>query len=475
MFDLLMSMEKEKSDGSTLHIAMYPWFAFGHFIPYMDLSNKLAEKGHTISFIIPPTTISKVEHLNRFPKLITFYPITYPNVEGLPLGAETTNDVPVSSLHLISTAMDKTQNEIEFLLRKLKPHFILYNFAYWVSKLARPLGIKSMHYTNASAAATAYNVSSATHHNLKEMKKITEAELMKPPRGYPDSSIHLHFHEARDHLMMRNVKPGAINMFDRLYMSLAECDIIGIKTCREIDGLFIDFLEKDFGKPILLTGSLPDPPTNPLEKKWLDFLGQFKPNSVIYCCLGSESILTKSQFQELALGLELSGFPFLAALRTPSGADSIEEALPDGFQERIGERGVIHGGWIQQPQILNHPSIGCFITHCGGGSFSEALVAKSKCVLVLLPNRGDQIFYARILEKTFKAGIEVEKSEEEGLFTIEGVFKAIKTAMEDDNEVGKEVRANLAKLRQPILSDNFQSSYFDDFVNKLKALAFGMK
>ncbi|KAF4390191.1 hypothetical protein G4B88_005109 [Cannabis sativa] len=432
----------EKCYGSTLHIAMYPWFAFGHITPFIHLSNKLAEKGHTISFIIPPITKSKVEHLNRFPNLITFYPITFPHVEGLPSGAETTHDVPSSIKDLINIAMDKTQNQIEFLLRKLKPHFILYDFAYWVPNLARPLGIKSMHYSVVNPAATAHSVSPAALHNLRE-SKITETDLMKPLPGYPDPSIHLHFHEARALRMYLSVKPssnsGVVHLFDRLYMSLAECDVIGIKGCREIDGMFVDFLEKDFKKPILLSGPLiPDPPSEPLEKKWVNYLSQFNPNSVIYCCFGSEVTLSKSQFQELLLGLELSGLPFLAVLRTPSGADSIEEALPDGFQERIGGRGVVYGGWIQQPQILNHPSIGLFVTHCGWGSLLEVLGAKSKCELVLIPMIGDQIYNARTFGNTLKAGIEVEKSEEQGLFTKESVFEAIKTVMDEDNEVGKE-------------------------------------
>ena len=58
--------------------------------------------------------------------------------------------------------------------------------------------------------------------------------------------------------------------------------------------------------------------------------------------------------QELLLGLELTGLPFLAALKPPSGAATIEEALPDGFKERVGGRGVVHGGWVAQPAILSH-------------------------------------------------------------------------------------------------------------------------
>ena len=43
------------------------------------------------------------------------------------------------------------------------------------------------------------------------------------------------------------------------------------------------------------------------------------------------------------------------------------------------------------------------------------------CQLVLRPNFGDHIIQARLMGGDLKVGVEVEKGEEDGLFTREGV------------------------------------------------------
>jgi hypothetical protein len=168
------------------------------------------------------------------------------------------------------------------------------------------------------------------------------------------------------------------------------------------------------------------------------------------------------------LGLELSGWPFLAALKPPFGAESVEAALPEGFEERIKGKGIVHGGWVQQRLILGHPSIGCFVTHCGSSSLLEAL--RSQCQLVMLPQMVDQIITARMMGNNLKVGVEVEKGEEDGLFTKGSVSKAVRTVMEVESEVGRLVRANHTKLRALLLNEDLQSSYIDSFCEKLKDL-----
>lgn len=161
--------------------------------------------------------------------------------------------------------------------------------------------------------------------------------------------------------------------------------------------------------------------------------------------------------------------PFLVVAKAPRGYGSVEEILPEGFEERVRGRGIVHGGWVQQQLILEHPSVGCFITHCGANSMLEALL--SKCQLVFLPTIFmDQIFNARLLSQIFKVGVEVKKGEEDGLFTKESVCEAVKSVMNDESEIAKELRANHAKLRDIFLSKNFESMYIDSFCRQLQDL-----
>ncbi|KAF7822880.1 UDP-glycosyltransferase 79B30-like [Senna tora] len=336
---------------------MYPWFAMGHLIPFLQLSNKLAKKGHQISLIIPKNTHSKLHQFNLFPHLITFIPITLPHYEGLPQNAETTADIPRHSIPLLMTAMDRTEKDIEQLLLQLNPHIVFFDFTEWLPDLARKLGIKSLQYMIGNPATAAY-------------------------------------------------------------LGSTQADAIGFKGSREIEGPFVDHLANQFGKPVLLSGpAIPDPP---------------------------------SSSSELLLGLELTGFPFLAALRPPSGFESVESAMPGGFQERVGERGMVHGGWVQQQEILGHTSVGCFITHCGVDL--------------------DQSINARTMSSYLKVGVEVEKGEEDGLFTRESVCKAVRSVMDEESEIGKEIRENHNRFRSYLLSKDLESSCVDSFCNEIREL-----
>ncbi|KAF7819938.1 UDP-glycosyltransferase 79B30-like [Senna tora] len=444
-------------DVPSMHIAMYPWFAIGHIAPYLQLSNKLAKRGHKISIFIPKTTQSKLQHLNLFPHLITIFPINIPHVQGLPDAAETTKDLDPSLFPLLMTAMDRTEKEMETLLLQLKPNFVFFDFTYWIPNLARKLGIKSVQYWVVSLVTGAYAQSRRSQTHGEEGSNIG--------LRFPDKCIKLQPHEEKMFAKLKEMEFGSgIRFYDRTSFGLRSSDAVGFMSCREIEGPFADYYESLVGKPVLLSGPImAEPSESVLEEKWADWLARFKAGSVIYCAFGSECILSHHQFQELLLGM-----PFLTALKPPHGFESVEAAMPEGFAERVKERGIVYGGWVQQQLILKHPSLGCFITHCGSSSLLEALL--SQCQLVLLPNMLDHIITTRMVSKSLKAGVEVQRGEEDGLFTKDSVCEALRIVMDDESEVAKEIRENHTKLRSLLLSNNFENGYIDSFCQSLHKL-----
>ncbi|CAL9243476.1 unnamed protein product [Arabidopsis halleri] len=442
--------------GQKFHAFMFPWFAFGHMTPYLHLANKLAEKGHRVTFLLPKKAQKQLEHHNLFPDSVVFYPLTIPHVDGLPAGAETASDIPISLGKFLTAAMDLTRDQVEAAVRALNPDLIFFDFAYWVPEMAKEHRVKSVLYFVVSANSIAHEL-------------VPGGELGVPPPGYPSSKVLYRGHDAHA-LLTFSIFYERLHY--RITTGLKNCDFISIRTCKEVEGKFCDYIESQYQRKVLLTGPmLPEPDNSrPLEDRWDHWLNQFEHGSVIYCALGSQITLEKDQFQELCLGMELTGLPFLVAVTPPKGAKTIQEALPEGFEERVKNHGVVWGEWVQQPLILAHPSVGCFVNHCGFGSMWESLV--SDCQIVLLPYLCDQVLNTRLMSEELEVSVEVQR-EETGWFSKESLSVAITSVMDKDGELGNLVRKNRTKLKEALVSPGLLTGYTDKFVETLQDLVNG--
>ncbi|XP_031283606.1 anthocyanidin 3-O-glucoside 2'''-O-xylosyltransferase-like [Pistacia vera] len=446
---------------SKLQVAMFPWFAFGHFIPYLHLSNKLAERGFKVSYLLPKGASLKLQQLNHHSELIHFLTLAVPHVDGLPPGAETDSDVPFSLHDLLVSAMDKTRDKVETILSNLKPDIVFFDFARWIPAITRQLGTKSIHFSAVNACAYAFFMVPARRISVE----TTLEEQIQPPPGYPSATVIIKPNEA-PHIAPLNDAPARASLYERLTDSLKESDAIAMRTCREIEGPYCDYLAQQYSKPVLLTGPvLSETQAAQLEEKWDKWLNKFEPGSVVYCAFGSQMRLQKEQFQEMILGFELSGFPFLVALTPPHGCSTIEEALPEGFKERIADRGWVDGGWVPQTLILKHASIGCFVSHCGFGSMWESLV--SDCRIVLIPYLPAQAMAAKLMVEELKVAVEVERRVD-GMIGKEGLRKAIKSVMDNECELGKSLKNNHFKWKNIFSGKNWQDEMIDIFVRDLQ-------
>ncbi|CAA7039687.1 unnamed protein product [Microthlaspi erraticum] len=443
--------------GSKFHALMYPWLGTGHLTPFLHLANKMAEKGHRVTFLLPKKATKQFEHLNLFPDNFVFHTITIPRVDGLPVGVESTSEIHLSSAKLLASAMDLTRGQVEDVVGAEKPDLIFFDFAHWIPEIAREFGVKAVHYLLWSASSIALSLA-------------PRVELGVPPPGYPSSKVLLRKQDVYSiKSLTDNDNDNIPGFVERVFTGLMTCDVIATKTTREIEGKYCDYIRENCKKKVLLTGPMfPKPDkTRQLEEQWSTWLSGFGPDSVVFCALGTEVNLEKDQFQELCLAMELTGLPFLVAVKPPRGVSTIQEALPDGFEERVKGRGVVSGGWVQQPLILSHPSVGCFVSHCGFGSTWEALL--SDCQIVLLPQEAEQVVNTRLMSEELEVAVEVAR-DETGWFSKESLRDAINSVMKRDSELGDLVKKNHTKLRETLASPGLMDGYADNFIGALQDL-----
>ncbi|CAN4092452.1 unnamed protein product [Withania somnifera] len=96
------------------------------------------------------------------------------------------------------------------------------------------------------------------------------------------------------------------------------------------------------------------------EPKCLEWLNSKKPYSVVYVNFGSIAVMSQNHLIKFA-------WDYKACIVLGEQA-----VLPPEFVEETKERGML-ASWCQQEQVLNHPTIGGFLTHSGWNSTLESI------------------------------------------------------------------------------------------------------
>ncbi|XP_010672884.2 zeatin O-glucosyltransferase [Beta vulgaris subsp. vulgaris] len=234
-------------------------------------------------------------------------------------------------------------------------------------------------------------------------------------------------------------------------------------TCRAIEGKYVTLLDKlsSTNKSQIKHFAIgPFHPVNIENKnsenrhqclKWLD---EQEKGTVIYVSFGSTTSLPDDQIEELANGLEQSEVKFLWVLRRADPNDVFEEAdrvkkaqLPEGYEDRVKDRGMIVKDWAPQLEILAHPSTGGFMSHCGWNSCMESM--SMGVPVAAWPMHSDQPRNAVLLTEVLRIGILVRDWAHRGEVvkssTIENVVKTLMAS-----EEGKEMKKRAAELGESV-------------------------
>jgi UDP:flavonoid glycosyltransferase YjiC (YdhE family) len=269
------------------------------------------------------------------------------------------------------------------------------------------------------------------------------------------------------------VDGSAASILQRFVLTLDKCQLVIHRACFEMEPEPLPLLADIFGRPVIPYGLVP--PCPPAEghgeehgNAALSWLDKQQPGTVLYIALGSEPPVTVEQLHEIALGLELAGAPFLWALKKPNGllleaADG--DILPPGFEERTRDRGLVAMGWVPQPIILAHSSVGAFLTHGGWASTIEGVMAGHP--MLFLTFLDEQMINAQLIERK-KAGLRVPRHDKDGSFDRQGVAGAIRAVMCEEER--KSVFAANAKKMQEIVGDRkCHERYIDELIQRLRS------
>ncbi|XP_044487708.1 UDP-glycosyltransferase 83A1-like [Mangifera indica] len=194
----------------------------------------------------------------------------------------------------------------------------------------------------------------------------------------------------------------------------------------------------------------------------LNWLDEQATGSVIYVALGSTTRLNQQQFDELALGLESSGLPFLWVVRWNLVKESFT-GFPDGFKERIAGHGKIVE-WAAQEKVLAHPSVACFLSHCGWNSTMEGL--SMGVPFLCWPYFADQHLNRNYICEAWKIGIDLIL-DDNGIVTKHEIKRKVEKLLNDEG-----IKANALKLkeiaRRSLVEGGSSCKNFKRFVNAIK-------
>ncbi|KAF7115069.1 hypothetical protein RHSIM_RhsimUnG0068300 [Rhododendron simsii] len=450
-----------------LHFVLFPLMSPGHFIPIIDMAKLLAQHGPTVTIITTPLIAARFSHtINRaaatgLPLRLLHLP--FPVEAGLPNGCETLETVTSKDLlKKFFVAIDMLRQPFEQLLEQLEPSptcMIVDKHLPWAAETARKFRIPGIVFDGMSCF---YLFCLHTLYVSKVHESVPVSEPFVLP-NFPDTIV-----------LTRSQLPGMFNPSSLIDMQdfrervrVAEAEAYGtvVNSFHELEQSYVNGIRKVKGEKVWCIGPLSLCNKDSSDKaqrgnkasideieclKWLD---EQEPGSVIYACLGSISRLSPPQLIELGSGLELSGRPFVWVIRGNEKAENVYKWIEeDGFEERVKGRGLVIRGWAPQVLILDHPSVGAFLTHCGWNSTLEGVCAGVP--LVTWPIFAEQFINEKLVEVVLEIGVSVgarsavELFEDDKCAAVAVEREAVRKAVDEVMAGGAEAKERRKRARE---------------------------
>ncbi|CAH2065165.1 unnamed protein product [Thlaspi arvense] len=443
--------DREKERDQTMEkriekrrIVLLPIPVQGHITPMIQLGQGLNTKGFLIT--VAHGEINQVNHLPGFQFL------TIP--ESLPMSQIKTLGPVEFLIKLNKTSEASFKNCIAQLLLQQDNDIacIIYDeLMYFSEAVAKEFKIPSVIFTTASATN---QVCGCVLSKLNADKFLIDIEDPEVQDKVVENLLQLRY---------KDLPTSGMGTLDR-YLEIckevfnrrtASGVIINTSSCLESSSL--SWLQQELGVPVYPLGPLhitSSANCSLLEedKSCIEWLNKQEPRSVIYIGLGSKAKMESKEVLEMAWGLFDSNQPFLWV---------IIESLPEEVSKIVSEKGYIVK-WAPQSEVLAHPAVGGFWSHCGWNSTLESIA--EGVPMICRPFTGEQKLNAKYIESVWRTGIKLEGEVERG-----GVERAVKRLLVDEEGAGMRERTLVLKEKLKASVRRGGSSYnaLDELVKYL--------
>ncbi|KAG1327465.1 UDP-glycosyltransferase 89B2 [Cocos nucifera] len=376
-------------------------------LPLLDLVHLLSSRFRLVVTIAVTTKNRPFLDplISRSPAVVPLV-LPFPDYPALPPGVENTYGQPPAIFRPLTHALAGLQ---EPLLRwaRCTPHppsaIISDFFLGWTSDLAVQLGIPRLVFSPSSALVVA-----VLHVLWRRMPQRSDLDDPDCPISFPEipNSPVLPWRQVsffyRTHIVG---EPISEFIKDEFLKNIASWGFV-FNTFADLQRVYLDYHLTDLGHPRVWAVGPLAPLDGPAERgggasaagageimTWLDGCPE---GSVLLVAFGSQQVLAPPQAAALARGLERSGARFIWCA---TGAT----AVPEGFEGRVAERGLVVRGWAPQVAILGHRAVTAFLTHCGWNSVLEAVTAG--VAMLTWPMGADQFWNARLVVEEAGVGV----------------------------------------------------------------------
>ncbi|OVA10651.1 UDP-glucuronosyl/UDP-glucosyltransferase [Macleaya cordata] len=430
------------------HVMVLPFPVQGHINPMLQFSKRLASKGLKVTLATTFLTIKSMQ-AKAGPVAIESFFNGQISIEPFSDGCDEGGIDPVSDDYMEKFKTVGSKNLQELIEKQQRSGYpvkcLLYDSVIpWALSFAKKHGIMgAAFYTQSSSVNAIY---------YHVYKGLLPSPVQGPTISIPGLPL-LETHELPSFVYNIHYYPSLLRIVLDQFSNIDEADWLLFNTFDKLEDEIVNWMAKQSSTRMAAIG--PTVPSVYLDKrvegdndyglhlftpnsdtcmKWLDTK---EDASVVYVSFGSLASLGEDQMEELAWGLRRSNCNFLWVVRA-----SEENKLPSNFAEETTEKGLVVR-WCRQLEVLAHPAVGCFITHCGWNSTLEAL--SLGVPMVAMPQWGDQTTDAKFIKDVWKVGVQA-RVDEKGMVRREEVEQCIREVMEGERR--EEIKRNAVRWNE---------------------------